>query len=117
MSGLIGIVGGVLLGLLTASSGWAQSLTMTQKGLVGGGLLGAGAGAIVGAAVHHPIAGAAIGGGAGLVAGGLAGHELQENQTQQEQQQAEVAAQQAQIRRQRQEIQQLQQTQLAQDTE
>jgi Glycine zipper len=102
---------GVILGVLVGSSCWAQSLTTTQKGLVGGGLLGAGTGAIVGAAVHHPIAGAAIGGGVGLVAGGVVGHELQNNETQQSQQQAELAAQQAQIRRQREEIRQIQQTQ------
>jgi Glycine zipper len=105
------IVVGMMLGVMVGSSCWAQSLTTTQKGLVGGGLLGAGTGAIVGAAVHHPIAGAAIGGGVGLVAGGVVGHELQNNETQQSQQQAELAAQQAQIRRQREEIRQIQQSQ------
>jgi uncharacterized membrane-anchored protein YhcB (DUF1043 family) len=65
----------------------------------------------VGAAVHHPIAGAAIGGGVGLVAGGAVGHELQNNQNQQSQQQAEMAAQQRQIERQRQQIKELQRAQ------
>ena len=105
------------MGLMVASGAMAQSLTTTQKGLVGGGLVGAGAGAIIGAAVHHPIAGAAIGGGMGLVAGGTVGHEMQNNETQQQQSQAELAAQQAQIERQRQQIHQLQQIQLANDTE
>jgi phage tail tape-measure protein len=117
MTRLVGVIGGAAMALMIASGAWAQSLSTTQKGLVGGGLLGAGAGAIVGAAVHHPIAGAAIGGGVGLVAGGAVGHELQNNETQQRQQQAELAAQQAQIERQRQQIQQLQQTQQVQDTE
>jgi len=108
---IVGVAGGFALGLALAGNCWAQSLTTTQKGLIGGGLLGAGTGAIVGAAVHHPIAGTAIGGGIGLVAGGAVGHELQNNENQQSQQQAEIAAQEAQIRRQREEIKQLQQNQ------
>src|SRR5271154_6588149 len=105
------IVAGMILGVALGGSCWAQSLTTTQKGLIGGGLLGAGTGAIVGAAVHHPIAGTAIGGGIGLVAGGAVGHELQNNENQQRQTQAELAAQEAQLRRQREEIKQLQQNQ------
>jgi len=108
---MAGVTGGLALGLALAGNCWAQSLTTTQKGLVGGGLLGAGTGAIVGAAVHHPIAGAAIGGGVGLVAGGAVGHELQNNENQERRQQAELDAQEAQIRRQREEIKQLQQSQ------
>ncbi|HTT76189.1 MAG TPA: glycine zipper domain-containing protein [Candidatus Binataceae bacterium] len=104
----------VMLGLGMAGNCRAQSLTTTQKGLIGGTLLGAGTGAIVGAVVHHPIAGTAIGGGLGLVAGGVVGHALQNNQNQETQEQAELAAQQAQIQRQRQEIKHLQQMQ---DTE
>lgn len=117
MTRIVGVMGGAAIALMIASGAWAQSLSTTQKGLIGGGLLGAGAGAIVGAAVHHPIAGAAIGGGVGLVAGGAVGHELQNNQTQQQQQQAELAAQQAQIQKQRHEIRQMQQTQQVEDTE
>jgi hypothetical protein len=107
----LGATTALALGLAIAGTCGAQSLSTTQKGLVGGGLLGAGAGAIVGAAVHHPIAGAAIGGGVGLVAGGAVGHELQNNQNQQSQQQAEMAAQQRQIERQRQQIKELQRAQ------
>lgn len=108
------MMAGMILGLAVGGSCWAQSLTTTQKGLIGGGLLGAGTGAIIGAAVHHPIAGTAIGGGIGLVAGGAVGHELQNNENQQRQQQAEIEAQEVQIRRQREGIKQLQQNQ---DTE
>lgn len=114
MQRVIVMLAGVMLGLGVAGSCWAQSLTTQQKGLVAGGLLGAGTGAIVGAAVHHPIAGTAIGGGVGLVAGGLVGHEMQNNDNQTREQQAEIAAEEAQIRRQREEIKQLQQMQ---DTE
>ncbi len=105
---IVGVAAALAVGLALSGTCSAQTLTTTQKGLVGGGLLGAGAGAIVGAAVHHPIAGAAIGGGVGLVAGGAVGHELQNNQNQQSQQQAEMAAQQRQIERQRQQIKELQ---------
>jgi Glycine zipper len=104
-------IAGVMLGLGVAGSCWAQSLTTQQEGLVAGGLLGAGTGAIVGAAVRHPIAGTAIGGGIGLVAGGLVGRELQNNEDQEREQQAEIAAEEAQIRRQQEEIKQLQQMQ------
>lgn len=105
-------MGGLVLAASIAGNCWAQSLTTTQEGLIGGGVLGAGTGAIVGAAAHHhPLAGAAIGGGLGLVAGGLIGHELQNNQNAQSQQQAEISAQQAQIQRQRKQIEQLQQVQ------
>ena len=117
MTRIIASIGGAAIGLMLGGVAIAQSLTITQKGLLGGGLVGAGAGAIVGAAEHHPIAGAAIGGGLGLVAGGAVGHELQNNQAQQQQTQAELAAQQEQIERQRQELKQLQKVQQATDTE
>ena len=58
----------VLAMLLTACSD-SQPLSTREKGTLGGGLLGAGTGAIIGAAVGHPGAGAAIGGGLGAVGG------------------------------------------------
>ncbi len=90
---------------------WAQSLTTTQKGLLGGGLLGAGTGAIVGAAVHHPVSGALVGGGIGAVAGGVVGHEFQTRDQAQYRLRREVSAQQREIERQRHEIEELQQEQ------
>jgi osmotically inducible lipoprotein OsmB len=110
MARIVAVMGGLVLAASMASSCWAQSLTTTQEGAIGGAVVGAGTGAIVGAAEHHhPLAGAAIGGGIGLVAGGLIGHELENDQNAQSQQQAEIAAQQAQIQRQRLQIEQLQQ--------
>jgi hypothetical protein len=96
-----------LIGLATGS-GWAQTLTPTQEGMLGGGVLGAGAGAIAGAAVHHPIVGALVGGGLGAVAGGAVGQGLAAQGNTQMRMQEEVDAQQRQIQRQREEIRQLQ---------
>jgi len=102
------------LALFVAGRCWAQSMTTTEQGLVGGGVLGAGTGAIVGAAVHHPVKGALIGGGVGLVAGGVVGHELQTQDERQYRLQKEVSAQQRQIDSQRREINELKQSE---DTE
>jgi hypothetical protein len=48
-------------------------MSNTDRGVLGGGALGAVTGTIIGAATGHPGAGAAIGAGAGAVAGGLTG--------------------------------------------
>ncbi len=64
------VVAGLALIVWFAGQCWGQSLTMTEKGLLGGGVLGAGSGAIIGAAMHHPVKGALIGGGIGALAGG-----------------------------------------------
>ena len=100
----------ILLGLLAGNSR-AQTLTTTEKGVVGGAVLGAGTGAIVGASVHHPGKGALIGGGLGAVAGGVVGHEMENQENAQRQLQNRVSAQQGQIDYQRAEIRQLQQEQ------
>jgi outer membrane lipoprotein SlyB len=92
----------------------SQTFTTTEKGLLGGAALGAGTGAIVGAAVHHPVKGALIGGGLGAVTGGVVGHALQTREQAEGRLQSEVSAQQREIERQRREIQELQQEQ---DTE
>ena len=96
----------VLLAMIAASSR-AQSLSMTEEGVIGGAALGAGTGAIVGAGVHHAGKGALIGAGLGAVTGGLVEHELQNQQNAQRRLQSEVSAQQRQIDRQQAEIEQL----------
>jgi hypothetical protein len=58
--------------LVLATCGCA-GMSNSEKGFVGGGLFGAGIGALAGAALHNPAAGAAIGGVAGAGIGGLAG--------------------------------------------
>lgn len=66
-----------------------ESMNNTEKGAVGGGLLGAGAGALVGAALHRPAAGALIGGAAGAVTGAAVGNHVDRVE---ERQAAEAAA-------------------------
>jgi hypothetical protein len=58
----------------------SAQFTETQKGTGVGVLLGAGTGAIVGAAVHHPVAGTLIGAGVGGVGGYAVGSGLQHQQ-------------------------------------
>lgn len=100
----------VLFGMI-ASRSWAQSLTTTEKGALGGAALGAGTGAIVGAGVHHPVKGALIGGGLGAVTGGVIGHALEGQENNQKRLQNQTAVQQREINYQRAEIRQLRQEQ------
>lgn len=93
--------------LLSACSG--QPLSTREKGTLAGGVLGAGAGAIIGAAVGHPGAGAAIGGGLGAATGAVIGNEFQNLEIAQGQTRSQLASQQRQISRQRTEIEQLEQ--------
>jgi phage tail tape-measure protein len=87
----------------------AAQFSETEKGTGVGALLGAGTGAIVGAAVHHPVAGTFIGAGVGGVGGYAIGHELQRQQSINAENRRALYSQQRQIERQRREIQQLQQ--------
>src|ERR1700731_588132 len=88
----------------------SAQFTETQKGTGVGVLLGAGTGAIVGAAVHHPIAGTFIGAGIGGVGGYAVGHELQQQNMNYENRRV-LVSQERQIERQRREIEQLKQEQ------
>lgn len=90
---------------LTGCSG--QPLSTREKGTLAGGAIGAGTGAIVGAAVGSPGAGAAIGGALGAGTGLLVGNELQNGEVRNSQTQAQVSAQQREINSQRQEINRL----------
>jgi hypothetical protein len=62
----------VVCGLLLAACG-CDSMNNTEKGMVGGGLIGTGFGAIVGSMFHKAGLGAVVGAVAGTTAGGLAG--------------------------------------------
>ena len=86
----------------------AQSLNELQKGAIAGTVLGAGSGAIVGAAVGHPGVGALIGGGVGLVGGAAIGEGLQHNSDAAVRNRAAVEYDQRQIEYQRREIRALQ---------
>jgi len=85
----------------------AFGLSTTATDALGGGAIGAGAGAIIGHQKHHTAAGAAIGGGLGLVTGGLVGHQIQQGEER-------SSAQQRQINRQQREINRLKRQQAAQ---
>jgi outer membrane lipoprotein SlyB len=89
----------------------SAQFTETQKGTGVGVLLGAGTGAIVGAAVHHPVAGTFIGAGIGGVGGYAVGHELEQQQNMNYQNRRAIISQQRQIEQQRREILQLQRVQ------
>src|SRR4051794_39751629 len=57
-----------------------ESMTQTDKGVLGGGAIGAGTGAIVGNALGHTGSGAAIGGVVGAVSGGLIGNSIEKTE-------------------------------------
>jgi uncharacterized protein YqgC (DUF456 family) len=106
------IATGVLIGAIaTAPAVASAQFTETQKGTGVGALLGAGTGTIVGAAVHHPIAGTFIGAGIGGVGGYAVGHELQQQQNMNYENRRVLVSQERQIERQRREIEQLKQEQ------
>jgi len=88
-----------------------QPLSTREKGTLGGGVLGAGTGALIGAAVGHPGAGAAIGGVLGAGTGYAVGNSLQNQEVSSQQQGNQVEYQQHEIQSQRRQIQQLQQEQ------
>lgn len=63
----------ILVGSILMLGCGCSTMSNTDRGVVGGGLIGAGAGALVGAALKNPAAGAAIGGISGAAIGGLTG--------------------------------------------
>jgi outer membrane lipoprotein SlyB len=89
----------------------AQSLSELQKGALAGTVLGAGSGAIVGAAVGHPAVGALVGGGVGLVGGAAIGEGLQKNENAERRTESAVGYDQREIEYQRREIRALQEQQ------
>jgi hypothetical protein len=98
----------IVAGCFVLSGCSGQPLSTREKGTLGGGVLGAGAGAIIGAAVGHPGAGAAIGGALGAGTGYVVGNSLQNQQITSQQQQGQIQYQQREIQSQRRQIQQLQ---------
>ena len=104
----LAIIAALAFSLLVAGCS-GDPLSTREEGTLGGAALGAGAGAIVGAAVHHPGAGAAIGGGLGGITGFAVGNSMQNQQAANQQTQSQVQQQQQEIEQQRMEIQQLRQ--------
>src|SRR5437879_5136444 len=61
-----------------------QSMSNTDKGVLAGGGIGAGTGALIGSATHHTGAGALIGGAVGALAGGLTGAAIDDSERKQD---------------------------------
>jgi osmotically inducible lipoprotein OsmB len=97
-----------LVGAFALAGCSGQPLSTREKGTLGGGVLGAGTGAIIGAAVGAPGAGAAIGGALGAGTGYVVGNALQNQEVTSRQQQGQINYQQREIQSQRRQIQQLQ---------
>jgi hypothetical protein len=97
-----------LIGALVVAGCSGEPLSTREKGTIGGGVLGAGTGAIIGAAVGAPGAGAAIGGALGAGTGYVIGNALQNQEVTSRSQQGEIESQQREIQSQRHQIQQLQ---------
>ena len=98
----------VLVGALALAGCSGQPLSTREKGTLGGGVLGAGTGAIIGAAVGAPGAGAAIGGALGAGTGYVVGNALQNQEVSSQQQHGQIQYQQRELQSQRRQIQQLQ---------
>src|SRR5216684_4471062 len=98
-----------LAGTLVLAGCSGQPLTTREKGTLGGTALGAGGGALIGAAVGHPLAGAAIGGVLGGGTGYVVGNSMQNQENANAQTQSQVQQQQHEIESQRMQIQQLRQ--------
>jgi Glycine zipper len=88
-------------------AGCAQPMNKREKGFLIGGGMGAATGAIIGAAVGHPGAGAAIGGAMGALGGGLIGDQLHGQEVQQNEQQQAMTLQQRELQQQRLELEQM----------
>lgn len=106
------VAAALMLGAVFVLAGCSgQPLSTREKGTIGGGLLGAGAGAIIGSAVGAPGAGAAIGGALGAGTGFVVGNAMQNQEVTSQRQQGEIQGQQQEIESQRRQIQRLQQEQ------
>jgi Glycine zipper len=106
--GLMAAAAIVLVGALALAGCSGQPLSTREKGTIGGGVIGAGTGAIIGAAVGAPGAGAAIGGALGAGTGYVIGNALQNQEITSQQQQGQISYQQRELQSQRRQIQQLQ---------
>jgi Glycine zipper len=109
--GMLATVAVVLVAAFALAGCSGQPLSTREEGTLGGGVLGAGTGAIIGAAVGHPAAGAAIGGALGLGTGYVVGNSMQNNENAQAQTQGQMQQQQQELEQQRQQIEQLRQQQ------
>lgn len=84
-----------------------RPLSSREKGVLVGGAIGSGAGAIIGHATGKTGAGVAIGGALGALSGGLIGNESDVQEKRQEDQDERLRRQEEELRRQRREIEEL----------
>src|SRR4029077_10019962 len=98
-----------LAGSLVLAGCSGDPLSTREKSTLGGTAIGAGGGALIGAAVGHPLAGAAIGGVLGGGTGYVVGNSMQNQENANAQTQSQVQQQQQEIESQRMQIQQLRQ--------
>jgi phage tail tape-measure protein len=98
----------LMFAIFTAGCG-SQPLTPREGTTLGGGVVGAGSGALIGSVVPGvgTVIGAGIGGGIGLAGGAALGNEIEIVQADNEQTQALLEQQQKDMEQQRQEMQQL----------
>src|SRR3954453_19815444 len=61
-------------GLLLVTTAGCAGMNNTEAGALGGGVIGAGLGTVIGGLSCHPLAGAAIGGASGALLGGAIGN-------------------------------------------
>jgi outer membrane protein OmpA-like peptidoglycan-associated protein len=87
--------------------GCSQPISTREKSTGAGALLGGATGALIGAAVGNPAAGAAIGAGLGGVSGALVGDKLQQRDTEITQQEGQIQQQQQEIAQNRQLLEEL----------
>src|SRR5947208_15478934 len=97
------------LSLVALLGGCAAPLTAREKGALGGGALGAGAGALIGSSIghHNTGKGALIGGGIGALGGGLIGDQMEGQNQRQNEQACELEQQRRDIERQRRDTEEL----------
>ena len=93
--------GAALFAALVLLAGCSQPLSTREKGTLVGGGLGAATGAIIGAAVGNPGAGAAIGGVLGAAGGALVGDQLQKREQVANEQQQTIEQQKQELARNR----------------
>lgn len=93
-----------LISLAVLLGGCAAPITAREKGVLAGGALGAGAGAIIGNQIGHQGRGALIGGALGALGGGLVGGQMEGQNQRQSAQDYELEQNRRELDRQRREI-------------
>lgn len=99
--------GCAIIAVLTLIASCSEPLSTREKSTLVGGGLGAATGAIIGAAVGNPGAGAAIGGALGAGTGALVGDQFQKRDTELAESQKQIGEQQQELARNRQLLEEL----------